>query len=199
MKIYIGETMYAFKHYHDFLVKPSPKTVYEIDTEDIEEFFILLFSKLNQFPLYVTFEWYDDDFDGMKKELDKLDVVYSHRFIPQKSAYKLTEYGDFYFDILIFTVEVTNKNQLTEIIHKSLIPYHLFIISNQNNVTFGERYYQDDSVQFEINDSTTFCKMQHDISATFLVTNQFENMNDLLSSLPQEIEVQEVEIVTEEE
>ena len=189
MEIYIREQMYAFKQYHDFLVKPLPKTVYDIDAEDIEEFFILLFPQLNQFPLYVTFEWYDDDYIGMKEELDKLDAVYSYKFIPQKSAYRLTKYGNIHFDILIFTVKVTNKNQLTEIINKSLIPYHLFIISNQNNVTFGEIYDQEDSVQFEMNDSTTFCKMQFDVPATYLVTNQFKSMHDLLAIFPQELKV----------
>ena len=34
---------------------------YEIDTENIEEFLTLFFSCLNQFTLFITFEWYDND------------------------------------------------------------------------------------------------------------------------------------------
>ncbi len=120
--------------------------------------------------------------------------VYSYKFIPHISTYRLTEYGDIHYDILIFTVEVTSKSQLTEIIHKSLIPYHLFMISNQNNVKFGEMYYQDNSVQFEMNKSSTFCKMQFDVSATYLVTNKVESMDDFLTSL-----LQGIEVVKEEE
>ncbi|MED4531189.1 hypothetical protein [Metabacillus fastidiosus] len=192
MKIYIREQMYDFKQYHDFLVKPLPETVYDIyaEDEDIEEFFISFFSELNQFPLYVTYEWYDFDFDGMKERLDKLHLIYSHKFIPQNSVCTITEeQGDIYLDVLIFTVKVTDENQLAEVVKKSLVPYHLFIISNQDNVTFGEMYDQEDSIQFKMNESTTFCKMQFDVPATYLVTNQLKNMNNLLANLSEKIKV----------
>ncbi|MGG3928370.1 hypothetical protein ABET51_20615 [Metabacillus fastidiosus] len=192
MKIYIREQMYDFKQYHDFLVKPLPETVYDIyaEDEDIEEFLISFFSELNQFPLYVTYEWYDFDFDGMKERLDKLHLIYSHKFIPQNSVCTITEeQGDIYLDVLIFTVKVTDENQLAEVVKKSLVPYHLFIISNQDNVTFGEMYDQEDSIQFKMNESTTFCKMQFDVPATYLVTNQLKNMNNLLANLSEKIKV----------
>ncbi|MGG3798558.1 hypothetical protein [Metabacillus fastidiosus] len=192
MKIYIREQIYDFKQYHDFLVKPLPETVYDIyaEDEDIEEFFISFFSELNQFPLYVTYEWYDFDFDGMKERLDKLHLIYSHKFIPQNSVCTITEeQGDTYLDVLIFTVKVTDENQLAEVVKKSLVPYHLFIISNRDNVTFGEMYDQEDSVQFKMNESTTFCKMQSDVPAAYLVTNQFKNMNNLLASFSEKIKV----------
>ncbi|MED4453846.1 hypothetical protein [Metabacillus fastidiosus] len=192
MKIYIREQIYDFKQYHDFLVKPLPETVYDIyaEDEDIEEFFISFFSELNQFPLYVTYEWYDFDFDGMKERLDKLHLIYSHKFIPQNSVCTITEeQGDTYLDVLIFTVKVTDENQLAEVVKKSLVPYHLFIISNQDNVTFGEMYDQEDSIQFKMNESTTFCKMQFDVPATYLVTNQLKNMNNLLANLSEKIKV----------
>ncbi|MED4402495.1 hypothetical protein ABET41_08485 [Metabacillus fastidiosus] len=192
MKIYIREQMYDFKQYHDFLVKPLPETVYDIyaEDEDIEEFFISFFSELNQFPLYVTYEWYDFDFDGMKERLDKLHLIYSHKFIPQNSVCTITEeQGDTYLDVLIFTVKVTDENQLAEVVKKSLVPYHLFIISNQDNVTFGEMYDQEDSIQFKMNESTTFCKMQFDVPATYLVTNQLKNMNHLLANLSEKIKI----------
>ncbi|MGG3889942.1 hypothetical protein [Metabacillus fastidiosus] len=191
MKIYIREQMYDFKQCHDFLVKPLPETVYDIyvEDEDIEEFFISFFSELNQFPLYIIYEWYDFDFDGMKERLDKLHLIYSHKFIPQNSVCTITEQGDTYLDVLIFTVKVTDGNQLAEVVKKSLVPYHLFIISNQDNVTFGEMYDQEDSIQFKMNESTTFCKMQFDVPATYLVTNQFKNMNNLLASLSEKIKV----------
>ncbi|MED3911277.1 hypothetical protein P4597_19280 [Peribacillus simplex] len=189
MEIYIREQVYSFNQKHDFLVNPSPKTVYEIDAEDIgiEEFFILFFSCLNQFPLFITFEWYDWDVDGMRDQLDKLGVIYTHKFVPQKTAYTMTKYGEIHFDILIFSVEVKDKNQLSEIIFKSLIPYHLFIISNQNNVTFGERFDQEDSVKLKMNESTTFCKLEYDIPSTYLVTSQLKNMDELIAVLPEKL------------
>jgi hypothetical protein len=195
MEIFISKQKYDFEQYHDFLVSPVPKAVYDIyvSGSGIKEFFILFFDHLNQFPLYITFEWYDHDFDEMKEELDKLGVVYTYKFIPQNSGYRLVEDGEEYFDILIFTVKVTNKNELIEIVKNSLIPYHLFVISNQNNLTFNGMYYKKDCLHFKINESTTFCKMQLDIPATYLVTNQFDSMEKLLAYLPKEVQVQIVE------
>ncbi|MGG3805173.1 hypothetical protein [Metabacillus fastidiosus] len=126
----------------------------------------------------------------MKERLDKLHLIYSHKFIPQNSVCTITEeQGDTYLDVLIFTVKVTDENQLAEVVKKSLVPYHLFIISNQDNVTFGEMYDQEDSIQFKMNESTTFCKMQFDVPATYLVTNQLKNMNNLLANLSEKIKV----------
>ena len=193
MEICIRKQAYSFNNEHDFLVEPSPKTVYEIDTENIEEFLTLFFSCLNQFTLFITFEWYDNDLDGMRDQLDKIGVIYTHKFIPQKNTFRMTEYGEVYFDKLIFSVEVKDKIQLSQIINKSLIPYHLFIISNQNNLTFGERFDQEDGVRFYMNESTTFCKLQYDIPSTYLVTNQLKNMDELIALLPEEIKVEKEE------
>jgi hypothetical protein len=189
VEIYIREQEYSFNQEHDFLVNPLPNTVFDIDTEDIEKFFILFFSCLNQFPLFINFQWYDDDFDEMRDQLEKIGVNFTHKFIPQKTAFRMTENGDVHFDILIFSVEVKDKEQLSRLISKSLIPYHLFIISNQNNVTFGERFYQDDSVKMHMNKSTTFCKLQFDIPSTYLVTNQFKNMDELIKVFPEELKI----------
>jgi hypothetical protein len=189
VEIYIREQEYSFNQEHDFLVNPLPNTVFDIDTEDIEKFFILFFSCLNQFPLFINFQWYDDDFDEMRDQLEKIGVNFTHKFIPQKTAFRMTENGDVHFDILIFSVEVKDKEQLSRLISKSLIPYHLFIISNQNNVTFGERFYQDDNVKMHMNKSTTFCKLQFDIPSTYLVTNQFKNMDELIKVFPEELKI----------
>lgn len=189
MEIYIREQVYSFNQVHDFLVNPPPNTVFDIDTEDIEEFFILFFSCINQFPLFINFQWYDDDFDGMRDQLDKLKIIYTHTFIPQKTAFRMTDNGDIHFDILIFSVEVKDKEQLSELISKSLIPYHLFIISNQNNVMFGERFYEEESIKVIMNESTTFCILQFDIPSTYLVSNQFKNMDKLIEVLPAELKI----------
>ncbi|MDO7488284.1 hypothetical protein Q5O89_25870 [Peribacillus frigoritolerans] len=101
----------------------------------------------------------------------------------------MTEYGEIHFDILIFSVEVRDKNQLSEIIFKSLIPFHLFIISNQNTVTFGERFDHEDGVKLNMNESTTFCKLEYDIPSTYLVTNQLKNMDELIAVLPEKLKV----------
>jgi hypothetical protein len=122
VEIYIREQEYSFNQEHDFLVNPLPNTVFDIDTEDIEKFFILFFSCLNQFPLFINFQWYDDDFDEMRDQLEKIGVNFTHKFIPQKTAFRMTENGDVHFDILIFSVEVKDKEQLSRLISKSLIP-----------------------------------------------------------------------------
>jgi hypothetical protein len=36
VEIYIKERVYAFNQEYDFMLNPSPHTVYEIDTEDIK-------------------------------------------------------------------------------------------------------------------------------------------------------------------
>lgn len=188
MEIYIREQHYDNKDC-EFKVNPSLKTIYDLDVTDIEEFYIHYFSYLNQFPLYITFQWYDDDLEGMKEILDKADVVYSHKYIPQNRAFRLTERGDVYYDILIFTVEVIDKIQLEEIISNVLVTWHLFIISDQNNVSFGEKFFQEDSIQFELVESTTFCLMQCDVPGTYLITNQFRKFNELIESFPKEWKV----------
>ena len=54
--------------YTDILVKPSPKTVFDIDTKDIEEFFILLFSQRNQFPYLYKVKTFDIRDTSITKE-----------------------------------------------------------------------------------------------------------------------------------
>ena len=33
--------------------------------------------------------------DGMRDQLDKIGVIYTHKFIPQKNTFRMTEYGEF--------------------------------------------------------------------------------------------------------
>ena len=50
-------------------------------------------------------------------------------------------------------------------------------------------YEQQDSVKFDMYESTTFIKLQYDIPSTYLVTNQLKSMNELIAILPEELKV----------
>jgi hypothetical protein len=184
VEVYINKQKYDKKE-HEFLVEPKTSIIYELSVDDIEEFYIVYFSHLNQYPIYITFEWYDDDFDGMEKILDKAGVSNNHQFIPQGRAFRLTEQGDLYFDILFFTVEVHSKEQLSEVVEETLIPYHQFFISTQKNIAFGEQFYKEDSIQIAMDetDTTTVIKF-YDVPGTYLLSSQFTNLNEIIGSFP---------------
>lgn len=184
MEIYVTKEQYN-RQKQEYLILPKPSVLYNISVDDIEKFYIEYFSQLNQFPLYIHVEWYDDDYDGMVKILEKAGVSYNHQYIPQERAFRLTENGDVYFDILIFSVEVRTKEQLAEVVEETLLPYHLFIITNQKNIIFGEKYYQEDSIQITMdkNDTTT-CIKEYDIHSTYFLSTQFANLSSLMGSFP---------------
>jgi len=204
-QMYFGIKPY-YVDIEEFIVNPKPKNVWQLSysNEDIKELFILVFTQLNQFPLYVTFEYYDDDYSSAKEELDRLGLEYSHIFIPQQRARRMTydeglkDFTEVYFDILFFTVKVTDSKQFKHLVNEYLIPYHHFIVSNQDNIRFGPCFYKEDSITFHMDDTSTFGVKGHDICLISFFSNHYLNTNDFVKLFSKEIDI-EMDIDEDEE
>ncbi|TRZ39889.1 hypothetical protein CEQ21_02785 [Niallia circulans] len=192
MKIYIGLEHYD-REKEEFLVKPNPDEVWIIsdDEDDISKLYKNFFTQLNQFPLYITFQWYDYQFANGKKELDELEFEYSHLFIPQERAIRMMPKGrSIHFDILMFTVKITNSRQFIQLVDRFLLPDMHFIVSNQDNLTFGPLFYKEDSITFHMNETTTIGIKGHDICLISFISNQWKDPNELVKLFPEDISIE---------
>ncbi|MGL4522401.1 MAG: hypothetical protein ACRCWQ_07620 [Bacilli bacterium] len=166
--------------YGEFKLTPQPSHVFSIDTNDrIVDFYLLLFSKLNQFPLYATFEWSKCEEKEAEEILKRIGIrKYTKKVLEKHIGFELWN-GKYTNEILIFNVEIRNSIDLQALLSNYLKSYQRFILCNHNRIKLSAKYGEPNCIEILLDRDSILCIMQDDIPSTFLMTDVFQTKEEL--------------------